>query len=74
MKKNKSKWLSLAALPMFAAAVFQIAADHFLPGIVFFAAAAGFTASAAAQRKKEQTEEQNEGKQKEEQRGKEQGA
>ena len=53
MKNNtNAKLWSLAAVLMFAVAVFQITSDHFLPGAVFFGAAACFMSAAGIYRKK----------------------
>ena len=53
--QNVSKWMNLAAVLMFAAAVLQITNDKFIPGAIFFGAGACFAAAAAKFRKKEQT-------------------
>ena len=53
--QNVSKWMNLAAVLMFAAAVLQIINDKFIPGAIFFGAGACFMAAAAKFRKKEQT-------------------
>jgi len=58
MNKKSFKWLSFAALLMFVAATFQITNDHFISGIIFFAAAVCFTFSANVYRKKEKEEKQ----------------
>ena len=50
--QQKAKWMALAALLMFVAAVFQIASDHFWIGVVFIGAGACFSAAAASYRKK----------------------
>ncbi len=56
MNRKKSKWLALAALLMFVGATFQIASDHFMLGVICFAAAVSFSCSANAYRKKENRE------------------
>ena len=53
--QNVSKWMNLAAVLMFAAAVLQITNDNFLLGAIFFGSGACFAAAAAKFRKKEQT-------------------
>ena len=53
MTKKISKWLTLAALLMFAGATFQITSGHTIPGIICFAAAVSFSCSAEVYRKKE---------------------
>ena len=60
--KNKdiTKWWSLAAVLMFAAATFQIVSDHFLLGAIFFGAAVCFTSAATKYRKKEAEENRQE--------------
>ena len=52
--KNKdiAKWWSLAAVLMFAAAVFQIVSEHFIVGAIFFGAAVCFLSAAGKYRKK----------------------
>ncbi len=52
--KNKdiAKWWSLAAVLMFAAAVFQIVSERFLLGAICFGAAACFMAAAGKYREK----------------------
>ena len=50
--QQMAKWMALAALLMFVAAVFQIASDRFWIGIVFIGAGACFSAAAASYRKK----------------------
>ena len=57
---SKSKCLMLAALLMFVGATFQIANDHFMLGVIYFAAAVGFSCSAYAYQKKENKEKQEE--------------
>ena len=53
MKAQKTaKWMALAALLMFVAAVLQIASDRFWIGLVFIGAGACFSAAAASYRKK----------------------
>ena len=53
MKAQKTaKWMALAALLMFVAAVFQIASDRFWIGLVFIGAGACFSAAAASYRNK----------------------
>ena len=56
MSKKISQWLIFAALLMFVGATFQIANDHFFPGIICFAAAVSFSCSANVYRKKENKE------------------
>ncbi len=58
MNNKKSKWLALAALLMFVGAVFQIANEHLIFGIICFGAAAGFTTSANVYRERAKKEEQ----------------
>ena len=53
MNKKISKWLTFAALLMFAGATFQITSDHYMPGVVCFATAVSFSCSAEVYRKKE---------------------
>ena len=53
MERKISKWLTLAALLMFAGATFQLTSDHYMPGVVCFAAAVSFSCSAEVYRKKE---------------------
>ena len=60
MNKTISKWLALAALLMFAGATFQIASDHYMLGVVCFAAAVSFSCSAEVYRKKEKEVNQKE--------------
>ena len=50
--KDIAKWWSLAAVLMFAAAVFQIVSEHFLLGAICFGAAACFLTAAGKYRKK----------------------
>ena len=50
--QQTAKWMALAALLNFIAAVLQIASDHFWIGIVFIGAGACFSAAAASYRKK----------------------
>ena len=50
--RQMAKWMALAALLMFVAAVFQIASDRFWIGLVFIGAGACFSAAAASYRKK----------------------
>ena len=50
--KDIVKWWSLAAVLMFAAAVFQIVSERFLLGAIFFGAAACFMTAAGKYRKK----------------------
>ena len=52
MSKKSSKWLALAALLMFVGATFQIASDHYMLGVICFAAAVSFSCSANVYRKK----------------------
>ena len=58
MKKKASKWMTLSALFMFAAATFQIASSNFILGVVFFGAAASFTCAANVYREKEKKQKQ----------------
>ena len=62
MNKNnsKSKWLMIAALLMFVGATFQIASDHYMLGVICFAAAVSFSCSAEVYRKKEKEEKKKE--------------
>ena len=53
MNKKISKWLALAALLMFVGATFQITSDHYMLGVVCFAAAVSSSCSAEVYRKKE---------------------
>ena len=57
---SKSKWFALAALLMFAGATFQITNDHYMLGVICFAAAVSFSCSANVYRKKEREEMQKE--------------
>ena len=52
MNKKSSKYLALAALFMFVGATFQITSDHYMLGIICFAAAVSFSCSANVYRKK----------------------
>ena len=52
MSKKSSKWLALAALLMFVGATFQITSDHYMLGMICFAAAVSFSCSANVYRKK----------------------
>ena len=52
MSKKRSKWLALAALLMFVGATFQITSDHYMLGVICFAAAVSFSCSANVYRKK----------------------
>ena len=54
--RQSAKWMALAALLMFVAAVLQIVNDRFWIGIVFIGAGACFSAAAAAYRKKADAE------------------
>ena len=58
MNKKISKWLALAALLMFVGATFQITSDHYMLGVICFAAAVSFSCSANVYRKKEKEETQ----------------
>ena len=60
MNSKKSKWLTFAALLMFVAATFQITSDHYMPGVICFAAAVSFCCSAEVYRKREKEEKQKE--------------
>ena len=57
---SKSKCLMLAALLMFVGATFQITSDHYLLGVICFAAAVSFFCSAEVHRKRENEEKQEE--------------
>ena len=50
----------LAALLMFVGATFQITGDHYLLGVICFAAAVSFFCSAEVHRKREKEEKQEE--------------
>ena len=52
MNSKKSKCMALAALLMFVGAVFQITSDHYILGVIYFAAAVSFSCSANVYRKK----------------------
>ena len=52
--------MALAALLMFVGAVFQITSDHYILGVIYFAAAVSFSCSANVYRKKEKEETQKE--------------
>ena len=60
MNRMISKWLTLAALLMFVGATFQITSDHYMLGVVCFAAAVSFSCSAEVYRKKEKEVNQKE--------------
>ena len=60
MKQKTSKWMYLAALLMFVAAVFQITGDHWVLGACFFASAVCFMSAARIYQKKEAESEQKE--------------
>ena len=60
MNSKKSKWMALSALLMFVGAVFQITSDHYILGVIYFAAAVSFSCSANVYRKKEKEETQEE--------------
>ena len=57
---SKSKCLMLAALLMFVGATFQITSDHYLLGVICFAAAVSFFCSAEKKKKRENEEKQEE--------------
>jgi len=57
---SKSTCFALAALFMFVGATFQITSDHYMLGVIYFAAAAGFSCSANVYRKKGKEEKQKE--------------
>ena len=57
---SKSKCFALAALLMFVGATFQITSDHYMLGVIYFAAAVGFSCSANVYRKREKEEKQKE--------------
>ena len=59
-KISKSKWLTIAALLMFVGATFQITSDHYMPGVICFAAAVSFCCSAEVYRKREKEAKQKE--------------
>ena len=44
--------MALSALLMFVGAVFQITSDHYILGVIYFAAAVSFSCSANVYRKK----------------------
>ena len=50
--RQMAKWMALAALLNFIAAVFQITSDRFWIGLVFIGAGACLSAAAASYRKK----------------------
>ena len=54
--QQMAKWMALAAVLNFVAAVLQIANDRFWIGIVFIGAGACFSAAAASYRKKADAE------------------
>ena len=60
IKFSKSKWLTFAALLMFVGATFLITSDHYMPGVICFAAAVSFYCSAGVYRKREKEEKQKE--------------
>ena len=60
MNNKISKWLALAALLMFVAATFQITSDHYMLGVICFAAAVSFSCSAEVYRKRGNEERQEE--------------
>ena len=60
MNKKISKWLTLAALLMFAGATCQITSEHYMPGVVCFASAESLSCSAEVYRKKEKEVNQKE--------------
>lgn len=60
MNKRTSKWFALAALLMFIGATFQITSNHYMLGMICFAAAVSFSCSANVYRKKEKEEKQKE--------------
>ena len=60
MSKKSSKWLALAALLMFVGATFQITSDHYMLGVICFAAAVSFFFFSNVYRKKEKEETQKE--------------
>lgn len=60
MNSKKAKWLAIAALLMFVAATFHIASDHYMLGVICFAAAVSFSCSANMYRKKGNEEKQEE--------------
>ena len=54
--QQMAKWMALAALLNFVAAVLQIVNDRFWIGIVFIGAGACFSAAAASYRNREKAE------------------
>ena len=54
--QNVSKWMYLAAVLMFAAAVLQITNDKFILGAIFFGSGVCFMAAARKYQKKESDE------------------
>lgn len=52
MDKKIAKWMYLGAVLQFAAAVFQITADRYISGTLFFGAAVCFVSAAAMYEKK----------------------
>ena len=58
MNSKKSRWMALAALLMFVGATFQITSDHYMLGVIYFAAAVVFFCFANVYRKKEKEETQ----------------
>ena len=57
---SKSKWMTFAALLMFVGAMFQITSDHYMLGVICFAAAVSFSCSAEVYRKREREEKKKE--------------
>ncbi len=55
-KVSKSKWMALAAILMFVGATFQITSNHYMLGVICFAAAVSFSCSANVYRKQEKEE------------------
>ena len=58
MNKESPKLMSIAAVFMFAAAVFQIVSDHINIGALFLAAGTCFISAAGLYRKKENDKEE----------------
>ena len=60
MNKKLSIWLAFAAVLMFIGATFQITSDHYILGVICFAAAVSFSCSANVYRKREMEEKRDE--------------
>ena len=63
MSEKNIKWLYFAAVLMFAAAVFQIAGDHWILGVIFFASGTCFSAAAGTYRGKKTEKQKQAGSQ-----------